>query len=248
MLSTDGRREHRRLVWHAIAVAAALLSAGIVRASTTFSEVIYDGTFNGSVSSFGGVWFSTSDTTTPLTGHATPGPAPGSTAYAVSDEDSVSDGSLFLRFNVPAGFSGTLSFDMFVNTYAPPIIGGPLSDLSDPNQYAEADFFAGQVSGSLVTDTPLEVLYQGADPMVDGGSNPYTHYSFDISSFTASGGDFTLRFGVVANQNTINMGFDNVRLDGVVADSGVPEPGTILLYAAGFGVLFLRKRVAKERL
>ena len=73
-------------------------------------------------------------------------------------------------------------------------------------------------------------FHLGADPGAD--PNPYTSYSFDVTSLLSPGGIYQLRFAEVDNQYFFNMGIDNVS---IVAETStvVPEPGTLALMGMG---------------
>ena len=77
-------------------------------------------------------------------------------------------------------------------------------------------------------------FYAGAD--AGSNPNPWTHYSFDVSSLVAAGGTYQVRFAMTDNQYFFNMGVDNVS---VMAS---PEPGTLLLLAPALGALLLKRR------
>lgn len=183
-----------------------------------------------------GGFYVTGDQTTPVEGFPTPGPDSGD-YYAVSDSPGYSAEALIQSFTVAPGASATLSFDMFVNTYAPMAESGGLDYTSGgtyaPNQYARVDLLSGNADPFDTTGGVIANFYFGADPMTDGSySNPYTAYNIDLTQFIAAGGTFQVRWADVANQHPINVGLDNVSLD----VQAVPEPSelpTLLLVLAG---------------
>jgi hypothetical protein len=168
-------------------------------------------------------------------------------SYAVSDETFLSTQYLLTSFVVPSPGTAVLTFDMFVNSYGPIVIGGDLTT-SHSNEYGRVDLMS---PGAGALDTGSGVLLN----LFAGGNfgnapYPYSHYSFDISSVVGSGGTFQLRFATVEgnqSQNTyLNLGVDNVSIQ---FTSSVPEPptrgeflvGTIILALAGG----LRKKFQK---
>src|SRR5262249_7607912 len=128
--------------------------------------------------------------------------------YAVSDvrvPSSPGNGAevLYQRFNLPASTSVTLSFALFANDYnSGPAAGGPLDfSTATPNQYGRVDILQSSAdpfdtgSGVLVSG-----LYpSGVDPQITN-PNPYTTYTFDLTSTLGGGGTFILRFADVHNQ------------------------------------------------
>jgi hypothetical protein len=119
-----------------------------------------------------------------------------------------------ITFVVPSPGTVILTFDMFVNSYGPIVIGGDLST-SHSNEYGRVDLLA---AGAGVLDTGsgvLRNLFQGGN--FGAAPYPYTHYSFDLTpQVGSSGGTFQLRFATVEgnqSQNTyLNMGVDNVSI------------------------------------
>ena len=176
---------------------------------------------------------------TPVSNHATVGPASG-TYYAVSDQNGHGVRLITQTFTVPGPLSVMLSFDMFVNDQdAGPFINpAGLDYTAMPNQHARVDLLT---AGASPYDTGAGVLanfYLGIDPRPN--PNPYTHYVFDITPFVGGGGTYQLRFAEVDNQLFFNQGVDNVS---VLAE--VPEPATLLLLGAvltGAGAYRRRRR------
>ena len=79
-------------------------------------------------------------------------------------------------------------------------------------------------------------FYLGAD--AGSNPNPWTSYSFDLTSLAGAGGTYQIRFAEVDNQGFFNMGVDNVSIN----VAAVPEPGTYALMLAGLaGVGFVAR-------
>lgn len=189
-----------------------------------------------------GSWFIDTDTTAPLSGVATVGPAGGS-FYAVTDQTGPGTHVLEQAFTVPVGVTSLmLSFDMFMNDQsgAGPLDAGGLDHNLFPNQHARVDIMvmlAGAFSTALA-----DIVATLVPPSVDVGldPNPYTPYTFDLFPFVTGGTTYKLRFGEVDNQFFFQQGADNVSL---LADTGqVPEPTTLALLGLGIaGVAFSRR-------
>jgi hypothetical protein len=191
-----------------------------------------------------GSWFVNSSTTSPMSGFLTPGPAGGS-FYALTDQTGPGSHSLVQAFTVAAGSTVNLSFDMFSNNQSGVkfAVGGA-SDLdfsAGPNQHARVDILAAgagpfDTAGGVVTN-----LYNDSSLLPNGGTNPWVHYSFDITAAVGGGGTFQLRFAEVDNQFYFQQGVDNVS---IIATSGsVPEPAGITLLGLGtMGVAVVRLR------
>src|SRR5262249_1422627 len=110
-----------------------------------------------------------------------------------------------------------------------------------PNQHARVDILT---AGAGPFDSGAGVLanyYNDSTLAPIGGTNPWVHYSFYISSVVAGGRQFQIRFAEVDNQLFFQQGVDNVS---ILASSGaVPEPGSIALLGLGFvGVAVLRRQ------
>jgi hypothetical protein len=192
----------------------------------------------------GSNWFiDTPGTTTPVSGMATSsaGGLPHGSFYAVTDQGGPGSHSLLQTFTVlPAASSIVLSFDMFNNNWD----SGPFGTSQDftitPNQHARVDILT---SGAGAFDTGAGVLgnfFLGGTPVTS--PNPFTHFSFDVTSLLSSGGTFQLRFAEVDNQLFFNMGVDNVSIQETV----IPEPGSFILLLAGIGVTVLYHRSRKS--
>ena len=231
-------------LFRAIAITAAL--AATQGASAT--ELISNGGFESGLSAWtvsdlaggSGSWFSVSGTSAPLSGLSTVGPFVGS-GYALSDQVGPGTHALTQTFTVaPSASSVILSFNMFANSYGGSVAnGGVLDHTGAAVELGRVDLLS---VGAGAFDTGAGVIsnfFSG----VDSGStpNPYTSYTFDITSLVAAGGTFQLRFAESDNQGFFNMGVDNVSID---AQAGaVPEPGSIALLGLGlFGMASLRRR------
>lgn len=224
---------------------------GIILASTAGSvhaNLITNGDFSSGLTGWAaynagsGAWYAdTVGTTTPQSSHATSGAGGGAGTYAVTDQSGPGTHVLDQAFTVLAGQQVTVAFDLFANDYsgAGPIDCGVISHTSGPCQYAMVDIITG--GASATSRAAADVVMTLLAPFVDGGSNPnpFTNYSFDISSAVAAGGTYRLRFTEVDNQFFFNMGVDNVS---VTAES-VPEPTTIAILGMGLaGIGFARKK------
>src|SRR5262245_12116117 len=187
-------------------------------------------------SSAGSNWFiDTPGTTTPVSDMPTSsaGGLPHGAFYAVTDQGGPGSHSLLQTFTVlPFASSLILSFDMFNNNWD----GGPFGTSQDfnivPNQHARVDILTG---GAGPFDTGAGVVgnfFLGGTPVVTS-PNPFTHFSFDVTSLLSSGGTFQLRFAEVDNQFFFNMGVDNVSIQ-ETQESVVPEPGSFILLLSGF--------------
>jgi hypothetical protein len=186
-----------------------------------------------------GPFLVSSGTTAPLSGRSTAGPSSG-TFYAIADQnDTVAASVLTQGFTVAAGASSVVvSFDLFVNNFSSGgVVTGPI-DFKKDTQFGTVDLLTG--TANAFSTAPADVLrnfYQGADdPSII--SNPYTTYTFDITSLVSAGGRYQIRFGDVASQDFIAMGVDNVSVTETVA----PEPATFLLIVPALGALAAWKR------
>ncbi|MFM2025585.1 MAG: hypothetical protein RLZZ339_298 [Cyanobacteriota bacterium] len=185
---------------------------------------------------------------TPFSGQATVGPASGS-FYAVSDQGGPGAYALTQTFIVPGAASSViLSYDMFVNDWSglgPIVNPSGLDYTSIPNQHARVDIL---VAGANPFSTnPADIVgnfYLGNDPFASN-PNPYTSYSFDITSLVGAGGSYILRFAEVDNQFFFNQGVDNVSIDFTPLATPVPEPASVLgllaIGALGAGAAWKRK-------
>lgn len=151
---------------------------------------------------------------TPISGHATSLNAAGGGFYAVADMGGPCTLVMMMSFTVPAGPSPVvLEFDLYANDWSgsgPLVNPDGLSYLLPSNQHARVDILIPEAEAFDTGSAVLTNLYLG----VDAGAppNPYTHYSFDITSLVGTGGTFVLRFAEVCNMYYLNTGVDNIRL------------------------------------
>jgi PEP-CTERM motif len=192
-----------------------------------------------------GSWYVSSSTSSPVSGYQTPGPASGS-FYALTDQGGGGSHALTQSFTVAAGSTVILSFDMFSNNQSGvQAAPGGTSDLDytvSPNQHARVDILTANASPFDTGSGVVANLYNGSSLTSDGATNPWVAYSFNISSDVAAGGTFQLRFAEVDNQFFFQQGVDNVS---IMATSGVPEPGSLVLLGAGIvgtAGYYLRRR------
>jgi hypothetical protein len=185
----------------------------------------------------------------------------GGAFYAVSVADLPGAHALLQDFTVTSPSSVLLSFQMFVNDQSGigPIVdptgldyttGGAFND----NQHARVDLL--RAGASDLSTNPADVLanfYLGVDPInfdQNTGNlipNPYTNYSFDLTSLVGAGGTYRLRFAEVDNLSALNVGVDNVSILAAVAPPSVPEPGsTAALLIGSIGSLALLRRCRRS--
>lgn len=191
--------------------------------------------------------FVNSGTTSPLNSKTTAGPASG-IYYALTDQNEEGAYALTQSFSVTKGAANvTLSFDLFANQYAAAgAVVGPLDYTSGTVEFATADLLTA--SANPFSTAPADVLknfYAGADTFATN-PNPWTFYSFDITSLVSKGGTFQVRFGEADNAGNFNLGVDNVSVLETLSTS-VPEPATFLLLLPFAGVPVLLKRRDSER-
>jgi hypothetical protein len=189
----------------------------------------------------GNVYVDAPGTTTPLSSHATVGTAANGGHYAVTDMTGGGTHALLQTFTVGAGSSVIFSFDLFANNWSG---GGTivnpagLTHSSGPNQHARVDILTASASAFATTGgVVLGNFYLGADAGTD--PNPFTSYSFDITSLVGAGGTFQVRFAETDNQLFFNMGVDNVSITSSVPDVGA----TVALLGLSFlGFAAFRRR------
>lgn len=180
-----------------------------------------------------------SGTTTEVTGNTTAGAYQGS-YYGLLDNNGLSGSTLFQTFSTGAVSSATLTFQMFVNNQnSTTNIDAAGLDYSvdatdNPNQHVRVDILkAGADPFSINSADVVQSLYiGGANGLL--AANNYVNYSFDLSSGLATGGSFVLRFATVANQNSLQLGIDNVSLNAI---SAVPEADSAAMLLAGLGLM-----------
>lgn len=216
---------------------APLLSAGGLLVNGGFETGNFAGWTANVQSGSNGNLFVISGATAPLSGYATAGPASG-TYYATSDQSGQGAYSLTQSFTVAPGQLTSFSFDLFADNQAGTNYNGPLDYTVSPNQHVTVDLLDGAADPFSTSAGVLQNFYLGSDNLA-GNPNPYTHYSFDISSLVAAGGTFQVRFGEADNQLFYQMGVDNVSVN---AGSATPEPATALLLIPAIGGLMLWKR------
>jgi len=114
---------------------------------------------------------------------------------------------------------------------------GLLDHTGGPIQFATVDILSAGASPFDMGAGVLANFYLGVDPKPN--PNPFTGYSFDITSIVGAGGTFQIRFGEVDNLLFHNQGIDNVS----ILAQPIPAPGAILLGSIGMGfVSWLRRR------
>jgi hypothetical protein len=189
-----------------------------------------------------GSFFVLSGTTEPLSGMPTVGPASG-TFYASSDQTGPGAHALIQSFTVPTlATSVILSFDMFANNWAGvTACPGPLDYTIVPNECGRVDLLTGSAGAFDTGADDLKNFYMGSDTGTN--PNPYTHYSFDITSLVSGGGTFQIRFAEADNQLFYNLGVDDVSIVATMAST--PEPSTVFLLGAGMAFLVLFRRFAR---
>lgn len=193
---------------------------------------------------FSGSVLSQSGNVSEVTGNATAGAYQGN-YYGLLDNYGLAGNVLYQSFTTAAVSQATLSFQMFVNNQnASTAIDAAGLDYSvdatdHPNQHVRVDLLkAGSDPFSTNSGDILQTLYLGG---ANGGLavNNYLSYQFDLTSSLAAGGSYVLRFATVANQNSLQLGVDNVSLQTV---SSVPEADTNALMLSGLGLLALIMR------
>jgi hypothetical protein len=178
-------------------------------------------------------------TSTEVTANNTVGAYQGS-YYGILDNYGYASNALFQTFNTGAVSSATLSFQMFVNNQnSTTNIDAAGLDYSvdatdNPNQHVRVDILkAGADPFSIDSADVVQSLYIGGANGVLA-ANSYVNYSFDLSASLASGGSYILRFATVANQNSLQLGVDNISLNTV---SSVPEADSVAMLLAGLGLM-----------
>ena len=232
---------------NAIKILAIAVVLGVASYSWAATELIINGGFEAGLDGWtlnnigqGSSSFMTDDADgfTPLGGLATAGPASGS-SYAVSDQTNIGTHAISQIFTVPADHSLDLFFDMFVNSEGGEVIDPiGLDATGSSNQHGRVDILSDGASAFDTGAGVLQNLYIG----VDSGTNPnpYTSYSFDLTTLLGDGGTFKLRFAETDNMDYLNMGIDNVSI--VVSAVGqeiIPLPAALwmgLSLLGGMGI------------
>jgi hypothetical protein len=241
------RKEIERVKRLALVAAVVFLTASLAAADQLIVNGGFEtGDFTGWAvnveAGSGGNLFVSSATTSPDSGFQNAGPASG-TYFALSDQLGPGAYALTQSFTVAPDQNVVLSFDLFANEYAGGAITGPLDYELGYIEFATVDLLAGGANPFSTTTGVLQNFYAGAGSE-DNVPNPWTSYSFNISSLVAAGGTFQIRFGEADRDGTFNMGVDNVSVmdDG----SAVPEPATMLLTCSALAGLFLLRRKAQS--
>jgi hypothetical protein len=155
-----------------------------------------------------GSWYVQTGTASPLNAFLVAAPTEGSFA-AMTDQPGPGSHILYQNIAVPAT-GGTLTFDIFIQTFAP--FANPSPETLDftvsPNQHARVDIMT---TASAVTDVGAGVLQNvfltnPGDPLTSG----YNTISVPLAPF--AGQTVRLRFAEVDNQLFFNAGIDNVQL------------------------------------
>lgn len=183
----------------------------------------------------------TPGTTVSPGGQGTAGNGAGGSFYAVSSQTGPGSYSLMQGFTVaPGATSVVLSFQMFANNWASATTVGAqgIDHNGAANQHARVDILAGGSGAFDLGSAVLQNLYIGADAGTD--PNPYSTYSFDITSLVGAGGSFAIRFGQVDNQGFFNLGVDNVRIRAQLA--AVPTPPALALSLLALGLMVATRR------
>ena len=211
------------------------------RANTDPVELITNGNFaTGTLAGWieadqaggSGSWFVSSSTTSPLSLNTTPGPFPGDSSYAVTDQIGPGSHVLLQNFTVPIDTTSLLlTFHMFSDDRdSGPFCPRPLDYTISPNQCARVDILTGaagafDTGAGVVTNLyKTATLAGGANP-----TNPWVPHSFDLTGLTP-GDSYQLRFGEVDTQLFFQQGVDDVRL---LATFNTPEPSSLLLFCTG---------------
>lgn len=224
-------------------IVAAALALAVAAAPANAQQVIKNGGFESGLTFWNPwVWpnssgnvYTSSSTTTPLSGRDAIGPKSG-TRYALTDMTEAGAYDLQQTFHLSAAagsaiFSFAMSIDNFANAAT---IRSNFDPFNGPNQYVSVDLFAG--TPSPFSTASLMNFYRGSTTSF--GPNPYVTYAFDVTSLLNAAGDYTIRFAEVDNQGFHNMAVDDVSL--VVVAS--PEPTGVALLGTGLALIVAVRR------
>lgn len=176
-----------------------------------------------------GSWFVSTSTSSPISEFTTPGPFPGDSFYAVSDQTGPGGHVLLQSFTVPVDTTSLLlTFNMFSDDRDNgPFCPGSLDFTVSPNECARVDILNGAAGAFATGSGVVSNLYNTASLASSGGTNPWIPYSFNVAGLTP-GNTYQLRFGEVDNQLFFQQGVADVCL---VATT--PEPSSLLLLCTG---------------
>jgi hypothetical protein len=150
--------------------------------------------------------------------------------YAVTSQGGPGTHAILQSFNTGGPVtSAMLTFDIFAQTEAQEIISSAgLDHTGGPNQHARVDLLTDSAAAFDTGAGVLQNFYIGIDGVP---TQPYTSYSFDVTSLLSAGGAFQLRFAQSDNQGFFNLGVDNVSL--VTTTGVVPEPTSLAIFGIG---------------
>ncbi len=187
-----------------------------------------------------GTFFLQTGSTSPVNAFTVPAPPEGSFA-AMSDAQGPGTHILYQDIVIPSVVNdATVSFSLFVNNLAGDFFTPATLDFSTAalNQRARVDIMLA--SADPFSLNVLLNLFETAvgDPPVSG----YSTHTTDITSLLAAyaGQTLRLRFVDVNNVFIQNIGVDAVNID--VNSRSVPEPGILMLLAAGVATAAFRRR------
>ena len=240
-----------------ISVVALALSPWAGLSSVHAAPLILNGGFESGFSSWtrvdqlggDGSFSIQSGTLSPLNGDPVPAPPEGNMA-AMSDAFGPGSHVLYQDFMATAG-NATLSFALFIGNRADRFATPNGLDFAltsqvagqTMNQQARVDILKVKVNSDPFSVDPGDVLatfFQTKvdDPLVSG----YTTFTSDISALLTanSGQTLRLRFAETDNLAPFQFGVDDVRIE-------VPEPASLLLFAAGLSALVASRRRKQSR-
>lgn len=226
------------LVGSAISASSAMADELIVNSGFEADSVETNSPFGWGVAENGalGSVVATNGNVSPISGYTTAGAASGS-FYGLLDSFTPSAQVLYQTFTVGAVSSASLSFDFFYNDQSASglIFNDAGLDYTaagtfDANQHWRFDLLKSGTSLFSINPTDIVTTYSFGNANT---SNPYTNFTYDLSSDLAAGGTFTLRFATVSNQGALQLGVDNVSL----LVTPVPEVDSYAMLLAGLGVM-----------